>query len=91
MRAAELGVPLVELRATVDSESDDRGILGLDDGTPAGPLSARVEVELTGAASAEKLEALCRWALDHCPVVDAVRRAVPMEVLVTAQQPGSTP
>jgi hypothetical protein len=39
MRAAELGIPLQRLEVTVDSESDDRGILGMDEAIPAGPLS----------------------------------------------------
>ena len=42
MRAAELGVRLEGLEVTVDSESDDAGILGIDASVPSGPLSMRV-------------------------------------------------
>jgi uncharacterized OsmC-like protein len=42
MRAAEHGFPVDGLEVTVDSESDDRGILGIDEDTPSGPLSVRV-------------------------------------------------
>ena len=81
MRAAYegLGVTLVEV--TVDSESDDRGILGMDDSVPAGPIRsrARAHVEAVGATR-ERLEAVVRWADTHCPVQDAVRRAVPLQL-----------
>jgi uncharacterized OsmC-like protein len=46
MRAAELGIPLQGLEVTVDSESDDRGLLGMDDAVPAGPLSSRILVRI---------------------------------------------
>jgi len=81
MRAAEQGLELTFLAVTVDSESDDRGILGMDESVPAGPLSsrARVEMEAGGAGRAELLSVLA-WADTHCPVQDAVRRAIPMSV-----------
>jgi transcriptional regulator with XRE-family HTH domain len=44
MRAAERGVDASTLEVTVDSESDDRGILGIDEGVPAGPLGMRVAI-----------------------------------------------
>lgn len=40
MRAAELGIALQRVEVVVDSESDDRGILAMDDEVPAGPLRA---------------------------------------------------
>jgi len=81
MRAAEQGLELTFLAVTVDSESDDRGILGMDENVPAGPLSsrARVDMEAAGAGRAELLSVLA-WADTHCPVQDAVRRAIPMSV-----------
>lgn len=79
MRAAVKEIDLTTLEVTVDSESDDRGILGLEDAVPAGPLSARVHVRVSSAgASPEALGELVKWAYDHCPVSDAVQRAVPM-------------
>jgi uncharacterized OsmC-like protein len=77
MRAAQQAIELGRIEVIVDSESDDRGILGLDDSIPSGPLSshARVRIE-RGSASAAQLDAIIRWAEVHCPVQDAVRRAV---------------
>lgn len=81
MRAAHLGVPVESIEVTVDSQSDDRGILGIDEVTPAGPLSTLVRARIASPASSrEELQSLFEWAVDHCPVTDAVRRAVPIAV-----------
>jgi uncharacterized OsmC-like protein len=77
MRAAQLGVRLTTLEVTVDSESDDRGILGLDDAVPAGPLTARLNVRIAGAAD-DTLRELADWGISHCPVHDALERAIPV-------------
>ena len=82
MRAALDGVALERLEVTVDSESDDRGILGLDPAIPAGPLRSRVRVVAKGDASRQRLDEIVRWGIDHCPVCDAVKRAVPINVEV---------
>ncbi len=83
IRAAALGIVLDSVEVEVDSESDDRGILGLDPSIPAGPLSSRVSITIAAAGhDSAALETLAQWAVDHCPVVDAVRRAVPVEVEV---------
>lgn len=80
MRAAEEGVTLDALEVTVDSQSDDYGILGLDETVPAGPLSMRVHVRASSTASDEKVREVVEWGVAHCPVCDAVKRAVPVEV-----------
>jgi uncharacterized OsmC-like protein len=85
IRAAALGVdiPAGAVEVTVDTESDDRGILGVADSTPAGALSMRVYVTLA-ATRIERatFEAIVRWAVDHCPVTDTTRRAVPVDVVI---------
>jgi len=83
MRAASLGVAVERLEVTVDSESDDRGILGLDDSVPAGPLSGRVTVRVTAPrASAAQLREIVAWADQHCPVADGFRRAIPLALQI---------
>lgn len=80
LAAAVEGVELTELAVTVDSESDDRGILGIDDSVPAGPLSLHVAVRVASAtADADRLRAIVDWGRAHCPVDDLARRAVPVE------------
>jgi len=86
IRAASLGVDLEPgtVVVTVDSESDDRGILGLDEGIPAGVLGLRVVASLRGhGLDRARAEAIVQWAVDHCPVTDTTRRAVPIEVAIT--------
>ncbi len=85
IRAAAAGVELEpgSVEVMVDSESDDRGILGLEDGIPAGALSMKIVVGLRSrTADRATLEALVGWAVDHCPVSDTVRRSVAVEVVV---------
>ena len=85
IRAATLGIelPAGSVEVTVDSESDDRGILGIDDAIPAGALSMKVAVAFAaGTADQAALDSLARWALDHCPVTDTVSRPVPIELEV---------
>ena len=77
MRAAYEGVTLDDLEVTVDSESDDYGILGLDSSVPAGPLSASVRVKLSASGVDEdRLRSIVMWGHEHCPVADVVARAV---------------
>lgn len=85
IRAASIGVALDSVSVTVDSESDDRGILGLDSGIDAGALSMKVVIEIAAPGrTTEEIDGLARWAVDHCPVTDSIRRAVPTEVEVRA-------
>jgi uncharacterized OsmC-like protein len=84
MRAAVLGIDLDSLEVTVDSESDDRGLLGIADDVPAGPLSGRVSVRLTAAGvEPATLEEIAHWGVKHCPVCDALEREVPVTTQVT--------
>ena len=83
LAAAVEGVELTGLQVTVDSESDDRGILGIDESVPAGPLSLRVAVRIASAtADEDRVRAIVDWGTAHCPVDDLARRAVPVELVV---------
>lgn len=87
MRAASLGLGAIHVEVTVDSVSDDRGILGMDEDAPAGPESTRIRIVLSSsgggsATSAKALEDIATWAIEHCPVVDALMREIPLEVIV---------
>jgi uncharacterized OsmC-like protein len=83
MRAAVLGITLETAEVVVDSESDDRGMLGMDDAVPSGPLTGRVRVRLIAdGVDHATLEELARWGVDHCPVCNALERLVPITVEV---------
>lgn len=82
LRAAQTGITLTRLEVTVDSDSDDRGLLGLADVHP-GPLRTRIRVRIAAeGASDEQLQALVAWAEAHSPVADALRRPVPLGTVV---------
>jgi uncharacterized OsmC-like protein len=86
MRAAQLGLEGFSCEVDVDSESDDRGILGLDASVPGGPLSMRIHLRLTASGvGLDRLEEVAVWAVEHCPSSDAIRRAVPVHVEVTGE------
>jgi uncharacterized OsmC-like protein len=81
MRAAQEGIELEALEVVVDSESDDRGLLGMSDEVPAGPKTARVRIRVKApAVNEERLREIIDWADEHSPVGDAVRRAVPTSI-----------
>lgn len=69
LQAARRGVELQDLEVTVSSESDQRGMLGLDDSVSAGLQNLRVRVRISAPGTpAPELEQLVRWACAHSPV-----------------------
>ena len=74
MRAAQIGVHLKTLEATVESEVDQRGMLGLGESVSAAFTSMRLRVRIAAANVApEDLRALVRWGDAHSPVASTVR------------------
>ena len=76
MRAARLGINLTKLEIAVESDGDNRGILGLDERISAGMSSLRTNIQIAADnANAEQLEELVGWAEKHSPVGCTVREA----------------
>jgi len=75
MRAAKLGIELKKLEVTVESESDQRGMLGLDDKVSAGLGGFRMKVKIAGDAPAAQLKELVEWSDGHSPVGCTVKEA----------------
>ncbi|HTN26329.1 MAG TPA: OsmC family protein [Burkholderiales bacterium] len=75
MRAARLGVALETLEVTVDSDSDLRGILGLDENVGAGQHAVRTTVRIRGSADAQTLREIASWGEAHSPVGCTVRNS----------------
>jgi uncharacterized OsmC-like protein len=73
MRAAKLGIPVTTLEVTVESESDQRFMLGLDPSVAAGFTGWRTSVKIAGDAPADQLKELVAWADSHSPVGCALR------------------
>jgi uncharacterized OsmC-like protein len=79
MDAAREGVELTALTVTVESESDFRGALGVDDSVPPGPSAVRVRIQLAAAnATEDQLREIVQRAESRSPVHDAVVREVSM-------------
>jgi hypothetical protein len=85
MRAARLGINLSKLEVAVESEGDNRGILGLDDGISAAMSALRTTVQIAADnAGPEQLEELVRWSDKHSPVGCTVREASKNTLIVRA-------
>ena len=83
LRAAQLGVELSTLEVRVGSTSDDRGMMGMDDAVPAGPLNMQINIRIgADGASAETLHEIVAWALKHSPVGEPLTRVMPVECAV---------
>ena len=79
MEAARQGVELTDLTVAVESESDFRGALGVDDSVHPGPSELRVRIQLAGAnATADQLRQIVQRAESRSPVQDAIVREIPM-------------
>ena len=79
MEAARDGIELTDLTVTVDSETDFRGILGVDDSVDPGPLKLRVRIQLAASnATEDQLRAIVERAESRSPVRDVVARGIPM-------------
>lgn len=79
MEAARDGIELSELSVSVESETDFRGVLGVNGGPHPGPLTMRVRIELAApAASEDQLREIVKRAEAHSPVRDALAREMSM-------------
>lgn len=89
MEAAREGVTLTFLEVEVDSESDDRGILGMEDGVPAGPLSMRTRITARGPEETDEgqLRELLERGAARCPSFDATKRAVDVRLEIDIARP----
>ena len=76
MRAAKEGIALQALEVTVETDSDLRGILGMDDGVSARHAVMRMKVKIGApGVSPEALRELVTWAEAHSPVSCTVKEA----------------
>jgi uncharacterized OsmC-like protein len=74
--AAKLGIPLEQVKVTVDGDLDLHGFFGFADTRP-GFTDVRITVELAGPADAADYEKLKQQVDEHCPVLDLFRNPTP--------------
>jgi uncharacterized OsmC-like protein len=85
MRAARLGIDLTTLEVTVESSSDKRGLLGIDDTVSAGLSAVATRVKIgAGDVAADQLREVVEWGDRHSPVACTARiaRSLTLEVEV---------
>ena len=80
MEAARDGIELTDLEVSVDSESDFRGVLGVDSTVQPGPLSMRVAIRLAAGGRHRRPVASDRGARrsPRSPVRHALLGELPM-------------
>ena len=76
--AAKLGVPIEDIRATVDGDLDLRGFFGLDEQVRPGYGEVRVVVTVRGPAAPERYQELAVAVNEHCPTLDIFRNSTPV-------------
>ena len=75
MRAAKLGMTLSNVEVTVETDSDLRGILGLDENVSARHAAMRMKVKISAPGhSPEALREIVEWAEAHSPVSCTVKQ-----------------
>jgi uncharacterized OsmC-like protein len=88
MEAARDGIELSELTVSVESDTDFRGVLGVDSSAHPGPLAVRVRIELAAPdATEEQLREVVRRAEARSPVRDAIAREVSMSTEIVTASP----
>lgn len=83
MEAAKRNIQLTRLEVSVDSETDNRGLLGLDDSITPGMTNLRLQVRISGVDVTESaLHELVQAALPRSPVgcTDASSATVEVEI-----------
>ena len=81
--AANRGINLSEVTATLEGEMDMRGVLGLDPAIRNGYSGISVRFTVQGDAPAEDLEKLVAQSAKRSAVFDIVTGAVPVSIAVT--------
>jgi uncharacterized OsmC-like protein len=86
MRAAKLGIAVEKLEVSVESESDNRGMLGLDQSVSAALIGLRTVVRIRAAnTTPDELQSLVRWSDAHSPVACTLRSALAANIEVVVE------
>jgi uncharacterized OsmC-like protein len=92
MEAARDGIELTDLTVSVESDTDFRGVLGVDGGGHPGPIEVRTRIELAAPdATEEQLREVVRRAEERSPVRDALAREISMKSEVVIGEGSAEP
>ena len=76
--AALLDIPLDSVEVTVETDYDARGMFGVDESVPPGWGAVRYTAVISSSAPEERVRHLVETADRHSPILDDLRRAVPV-------------
>jgi uncharacterized OsmC-like protein len=78
LHAAARGIRIKKLATELTGTLDVQGLLGLDDGVPAGYEQVRIQMRIEADCSDEELAELLSFAQKHSPVCNTLCRPVPV-------------
>ena len=78
MWAAMLDIPLDSVEVTVEADYDARGMFGVDESVPPGWGAVRYTAVISSPAPEERVRELVEYADRVSPILDDLRRAVPV-------------
>lgn len=78
LHAMARGIAIRELSTELSGDLDLQGLLGLDDGVPAGYEQIRIKMHVQADCSEQELDDLLAYAQQHSPVCNTVCRPVPV-------------
>lgn len=85
--AARLGVRLVDVRVTVESDFDARGMYAVDDALTPGWLAVRCTIEITSPDPHDRVAEVVEKANRYSPLMADISRPVPVSCEVRISTP----
>jgi uncharacterized OsmC-like protein len=80
LHAMARGITIRELSTELKGNIDLQGLLGLDDGVPAGYEQINIRMHVKADCSEQELDELLTYAQQHSPVCNTVCRPVPVVI-----------
>jgi uncharacterized OsmC-like protein len=80
--AANMGIPLDDVRVRFEAENNDAAFLGLETADPPYPFNIRARVAVASGASSEQLQRLHEYAARSCPLTRLVREPLSVSIEV---------
>jgi uncharacterized OsmC-like protein len=80
LHAMARGITIRELSTELKGDIDLRGLLGLDEGVPAGYEQIGIRMNVKANCSEKELDDLLSYAQQHSPVCNTVCRPVPVVI-----------
>ena len=88
--AEHAGLAIASVEAEVEGSLDLRGLFMIDD-VPAGFREVRYVLRIVSADDESRVRALAEKVLEHCPVVESLRRPTAVTGRIEVGRPGAAP